>query len=409
MSDSANPLVAVRQDSTGAFSGVFIAEDIDALVAGYNGGGWIDTAIGGFAASMDTLAFVTDPLGQLVMWGVGWLIEHVKPLSDALDDLAGDPDQIAAYARTWRNVAGAVGEAGDDLRGAVTRQLAGWAGSASDAYRRHAGEHEAVLQGLAKASTAMAEITTGAGLLVAMVRGLVRDLIAEFVSVLAVRLWEWLAEAGLTLGLATPWVIAQVTALASKWIARITRLLHGLIDSLRRLTPILRRLDDLIQSLKNILRRASRSSGPVPAHGQGIASRGTGPFSKNAPRTNRDVLDNGPGTPRMLENVRSIANRMGLDLNDVDVVLVGDPEEIRYLDFMGACAYTPSELNGQQIRLGPASFADEDTLAATIAHEHTHVVQQRGGEHLQRPLQDLEDEAYASEGPALSRLRGESP
>jgi hypothetical protein len=31
---------------------------------------------------------------------------------------------------------------------------------------------------------------------------------------------------------------------------------------------------------------------------------------------------------------------------------------------------------------GPAGFADDETLAATIALEHTHVQQQRAGEHL---------------------------
>lgn len=47
---------------------------------------------------------------------------------------------------------------------------------------------------------------------------MVRDLIADFVSVLAMRLWEWLAEEGLTLGLGTLWLIAQVTTLAAKWV-----------------------------------------------------------------------------------------------------------------------------------------------------------------------------------------------
>ncbi len=41
------------------------------------------------------LGVVLDSIGTLVSYGVAWLIEHVKPLSDALDWLAGDPDQIA--------------------------------------------------------------------------------------------------------------------------------------------------------------------------------------------------------------------------------------------------------------------------------------------------------------------------
>ncbi|MDH6465071.1 uncharacterized protein YukE [Micromonospora sp. A200] len=296
MSQAANPLIATREDSTTAFSGVFIAEDIDSLAASYAGGGWIDTAIGGLAVSMDALAFVTDPLGQLVAWGVGWLIEHVRPLSDALDELAGDPDQITAYSQTWRNLSNKLTDVGTTLDDAVRTQIADWTGSASDAYRRHSAEHRSALEALAKATGTMAEITTGAGLLVATVRTLVRDLIAEFVSVLAVRLWEWLAEAGVTLGLATPWVITQVTALAGKWAARITRLLQGLINSLRRLAPILRRLGAHIEDLKALLRRLATPGGttaPAPHRGTHLLHSEADPLRKWGPaqRTHPEQWD----------------------------------------------------------------------------------------------------------------------
>jgi hypothetical protein len=132
-------------------------------------------------------------------------------------------------------------------------------------------------------------------------------------------------------------------------------------------------------------------------------------FSKSPVRSNRDVLDTGPGTPMTLDNVNDVAGRMDIDLRDVDLVIVSESEEIRYLDHMDAGAYTPSELNGTQIRFGPASFADEETLAATIAHEYTHVVQQRAGEHLHRLLRELEDQAYDSEIPALERYRNTQP
>ncbi|WP_250034249.1 WXG100 family type VII secretion target [Paractinoplanes maris] len=269
MSDLANPLIAPREDSTRWFSGVFLAEDVDSLMASFDGGGWIDPAIGGIAAGLDALAFVTDPLGQLVSWGVGWLIEHVKPLSDALDALAGDPDQINAYARTWSNVTGAMASAGTTLHDGTARQISGWTGVAARSYRHIAGEQEAALQALAKATTALGQITAGAGMLVATVRMMVRDLIADFVSVLAVRLWEWLAEAGITLGLGTPWVIAQVTTLVGKWVARITKLLDGLVSSLRRLTPMMRGLEKTIADIKGLLRRLGRSDpgGAAPARG----------------------------------------------------------------------------------------------------------------------------------------------
>jgi hypothetical protein len=263
VSEAVNPLIADRVDSTRSFSGVFLAEDVDSLMASFSGGGWIEPTIGGIPAGLDALAFVTDPLGQLVAWGVGWLIEHLKPLSDALDALAGDPDQITAYARTWNNVAHAMDGAQITLHDATTRQITEWAGTASQAYRQVVGEHEATLQALAKANAALAQITTGAGLLVATVRMMVRDLIADFVSVLAVRIWEWLAEEGLTLGLGTPWVVAQVTSLAGKWVGRIAHLLEGLASSMRRLAPLLRRLGQIIDDLKAALRRLTGRGTPT--------------------------------------------------------------------------------------------------------------------------------------------------
>jgi hypothetical protein len=115
-----NPLVAARVDApVDRWAGVWIAEDIEQLAHGVRNGSWVDTALGGVGAGLDALAIVSDPLGALLQYGVAWIIEHVKPLSRALDWLAGDPAQIAAHAQTWRNVAGALHENAADLEQAV--------------------------------------------------------------------------------------------------------------------------------------------------------------------------------------------------------------------------------------------------------------------------------------------------
>jgi hypothetical protein len=123
-------------------------------------------------------------------------------------------------------------------------------------------------------------------------------------------------------------------------------------------------------------------------------------------RTNLDVLHNGGDIPLTLESVAHVADLIGVDLRGVRVELVTGAEEIRYLDARGLSAYTPVEQGGREIRLGPASFADGETLAATLAHEHTHVEQLRSGvEVTTQTRAGLEDAAYASEGPALDRFR----
>jgi hypothetical protein len=159
-------------------------------------------------ASLDALALISDPIGALLQYGVAWIIEHVKPLSEALDWLAGDPGQIAANATTWRNVGAELRREADDFVRAVRLGTAEWAGAASDAYRTWAAKRDQTLQVLATGADTVAAITEGAGFLIA-VRMLVRDAIATVVS----RLIVYAAEEVASLGLATPLLVEQVTTL----------------------------------------------------------------------------------------------------------------------------------------------------------------------------------------------------
>jgi hypothetical protein len=128
--------------------------------------------------------------------------------------------------------------------------------------------------------------------------------------------------------------------------------------------------------------------------------------SREAPRTNLDVWENGTDVPMTQDAVDRVAESMGIDLSDIRVHLVTEPEEIRYLDYQQACACTPGEKGGDEIRLGPAAFADPETLARTVAHEYTHTVQLRTGRDVSTASREgLEDEAYASEEPAIERFR----
>ena len=188
-------------------------------------------ALGGVAAVLDAGALYIDPFGQVAAMGAAYLMEHVKPLSDALDAVAGDPDQISAYSQTWHNVANAVERAGTDLQSAVDRETLDWTGAAGDAYRAHINEQLNAVQALRNASTAMSEIVHGVGLMVAFARGLVRDLVAQALATLAVRLPTWLAAEGLTFGLATPVVVAQAAELiAHRGPARVARVLRGVVE-----------------------------------------------------------------------------------------------------------------------------------------------------------------------------------
>lgn len=250
-----NPLVAERQDSTQWYSGFGLAESVADTANGIESGSWIDSSLGVVGAGLDTLGLVLDPVGSVVAWGIAWLMEHLEPLSDALDALAGDPDQIAANATTWKNSAGHIESAIEDFRRAMAADIAEWSGSSATAYRSQADQQIEGLTAIAKAANAIGTGVELSGVLVAVVREIVRDLIAECISTLAVRLPMWLAEVGLTLGIGTPWVASQVATLVSRWVNRIAGFLDALITSFRRLSPLLSKLDELMVAIRKVLRR----------------------------------------------------------------------------------------------------------------------------------------------------------
>ncbi|MGY3520632.1 WXG100-like domain-containing protein [Micromonospora sp. PTRAS2] len=315
-----NPLVAAPQDAApSAWAGIWICEDIELIAQGVRDGSWIDGSLGVVSAGLDALAFVSDPVGALLQYGIAWLIEHVKPLSEALDWLAGDPAQITAHAQTWRNVAASLRDDAAELTHAVRTEVAGWGGDAGPAYRTWAaGQHQAIT-GLAQAADTLAAITEGAAGLVAAVRLLVRDAIATCVSRLIVYAGELVATAGL----ATPMVVEQVTATVASWAARIARLLRGLLASLRRLMPQIRRLGELIEKLREALGRLL-SGGRA---GRRDPSQPLPPHSPEPPRLDEErrihELGMDPATGKFRPSEAETAARLEREL---DVTLTRAPE-----------------------------------------------------------------------------------
>ncbi|MFF5295348.1 WXG100 family type VII secretion target [Paractinoplanes globisporus] len=254
-----NPLVVAASDGPkNAWSGVWIAEDIELIGRGVRDGNWIDGTLGVVGTGLDALAMISDPVGVLLQYGVSWLIEHVRPLSEALDWLAGDPAQIAAHAQTWRNIAADLRVDADGLARAAQWDTAEWTGAAGDAYRAWAADRAQGLGALVGASETMSAIVEGAGMLIAAVRVMVRDAVATVVSRLIVYATEELAS----FGLATGWVVAQVTTLVASWAAKISEWLRSLIRSLRALDGESGWLASLIEKIKEHFSRSRRPEEP---------------------------------------------------------------------------------------------------------------------------------------------------
>ncbi|MEU4424329.1 hypothetical protein AB0F81_27220 [Actinoplanes sp. NPDC024001] len=237
------------------WAGIGIAEEIDAVAAAVSSRSWIDGTISGAGAALDGMSLAMDPVGGLLQYGIAWLIEHVEPLADSLDKLAGDAAVIAAQAQIWRTAAADLVTEAESLGRAAVGDVSGWSGPAGDAYRLWAGRQEQALRALGTGSGAMAAITEGSGGLIGAVRIMVRDAVAAVVA----RLIVYAGELIITAGVATPLVVGQVAALCASWSAKIAGWLRGLLASLRRLLDESEHLGGLVGSLSDHLRPAAKA------------------------------------------------------------------------------------------------------------------------------------------------------
>jgi uncharacterized protein YukE len=282
-----NPLVAERQDSTTGYTGVGIVESAVDLYHGVENGSWVEGGLGLVGTGLEMLSLVLDPLGTLLQYAVSWIIEHVGPLRDALNWLAGDADQIAAYAQTWQNVSEAVSRAKEDFTSEVANGTAGWSGATADAYRKTAATQAEHITAASSCSGTIGTVVQVVGVLVGTVRGIVRDLVAECVATLIARIPQWLAEEAVTLGFATPHVVAAAVTIIAKWVNKISDIITKLVRSVAKLRPLMTRLTEIWEAIKKGL-RGLRKTTPNAPH--------SGPPNPVKPHTTPDVNPHGGTT-----------------------------------------------------------------------------------------------------------------
>ncbi|QIS15366.1 DUF6531 domain-containing protein [Nocardia arthritidis] len=249
MSGSSNPLIAQKEDSTRSYSGVGLVESVTGLHDAISSGSWIESGLGVLGVGMEVASVVIDPIGTIASYGVGFLIEHVRPLQEALNWVAGDPDQIEAFAKTWDNVSQKIGETITEHQRAVDSDTGEWLGSTADAYKARAADTSNLLAAAAKAAESGASAVRMAAGIVAAVRQTVRDLVAQTVG----RLAAWAAEEVFSVGVATPLVAAQAATYVAKTLKTISSLFRKLSSTFAKLKPLLAKLKDVFSDIRKAL------------------------------------------------------------------------------------------------------------------------------------------------------------
>ncbi|MGX7827756.1 WXG100 family type VII secretion target [Actinokineospora sp. 24-640] len=258
-----NHLVAPVTPLTAPEDGMVVYDfAVDAKKA-IDNGDWLEAGIAGTAAGLDALAVIADPFGALLSGAFAWAIEHVDPLPEMLNSLAGNPDVVQSNATTWANVANHMRTTAADMERVVDEDTAPWQGPAVDSYRLLALGEAKLMAAASAAADAVSAAVSGAGIAVSVVRTTVRDLIADAMADIV----QWLAKAAVaavvTVGLATPVLVADVIRLVAKWSSRVSEWLRKIVTTMRKLADIVKKVKPVLEKVKTTMEPIKRVSDRV--------------------------------------------------------------------------------------------------------------------------------------------------
>ncbi|SDO95226.1 hypothetical protein SAMN04487788_1499 [Microbacterium testaceum StLB037] len=230
------------------FSGSRVIESGRALADAVKSGNWLDGGMAFLDTLGDAAAALTDPIGTLTACGLGWVMEHLKPLSTWLDQLAGSASNVASVASQWVSAGSSMRQAGADLTRRLS-DLEGMTGGSITAYVRFATDAAKHLGASGEWAEAAASGLTSASTLVTKMQGVVKSAISKVVATAI----EAMAVVAASFGLGMGYAIARVVMKVNEMVNKVVRPLRAVLGSVKALTG-------LVQQLRGVFDRTSTTT-----------------------------------------------------------------------------------------------------------------------------------------------------
>ncbi|WP_093589707.1 hypothetical protein [Lentzea waywayandensis] len=219
----------------------------------------LDITFNAIGAASATVMLAIDPLGSIIGAGVGWLIEHVSFLRDALNQLMGNPEEIQANVEANKARAAELRVLAEDHKSGLAT-FDGWTGASSERFKTSMDGMGQELDDLANAVESKAKIVAIMGMLVTVLRDIVRDLIAQLIGSLIGG--AILAAAAMipTFGASIPifagFAVGKAVALGVNIASRVARVVAALGRQMKRIGD----LDDIMKKVSKGWERFENSA-----------------------------------------------------------------------------------------------------------------------------------------------------
>jgi uncharacterized protein YukE len=141
-----------------------LVKDVDSFASGHSG------------------ALMGDPLEALIEAGLGFLLDLVAPLKDALNLVTGNPEELNAKAEEWAAVAAGLRKLGPETVQNAEATNGNWTGVAADAFRTKVGHFARGASSVAGQADHVADVLRVSATLMDAAQGIIKGIIASWVE-----------------------------------------------------------------------------------------------------------------------------------------------------------------------------------------------------------------------------------
>ena len=218
----------------------FIDDLYRSAVAVSNGDfGGVITAIEAARATMQ--AFELNPWNIFAEMAISFILEHVDPLKEMLNDFTGDSAQVFGMSASWQSIGESLASIADEMDSTSSSAMSNMTGQAVDAYLFRQQTVSEAMRAVAENASAFSGVLTDTANIVDAIHDLVRDAISDVIVTCVSAVITSFA----TLGFAAPAESVEVTAKVTGWVTTIGQIGQALVQLLQAIKAVFDGLDSI--------------------------------------------------------------------------------------------------------------------------------------------------------------------
>ncbi|WP_020501323.1 WXG100 family type VII secretion target [Sciscionella marina] len=221
-----------------------------------------------------------DPLNTLINKGLGFLIDHIQPLKEALEMVTGSPDALNTGAQNYLNLQQEINAIGKDLEQQFKSGSQGWEGKASEAAKKEMDGLVEGVKGTGELASAISDLLKSSGEMMKAAKDTIISIIADFVetAITNAAAYGWVPVAGQAALVTRLGVkIAECVGKAVKFVSKVGKIIMKIGRVLESAARVLGRIGRILEKIGKFatkgglkLNRAARTLG---RRGENIAQR----------------------------------------------------------------------------------------------------------------------------------------